>query len=89
MDQQFKHIHGYVTLKVSDLYEKLKGDPKEYAERLMYVMDRVSHQGKVGVVIEYDLPVLDHKWEVVRKILQDNHLNYQMYGCSRAGYIQY
>ncbi len=55
----------------------------------MYVIDRVSCQGKVGVVIEYDLLVLDPKWEVVRKILQDNHLNYQMYGCSQAGYIQY
>ena len=73
MSQQFKPIHGYITLKVSDLYEKLRGDPKEYAERLRYIMDRVSCQGKVGVVIEYDLPVLDHKWEVVRKILQAHY----------------
>ena len=63
MSQQFKHIHGYVTLKVSDLYKELNGDPKEYTERLRYVMDRVSCQGRVGVV---------------RKILQDNHLNRQM-----------
>ena len=64
MSQQFKRIHGYVTLKVSDLYEKLNGDPKEYAERLRYVMDRVSYQGKVGVVIEYDYPclILNGKW---------------------------
>ena len=59
VSQQFKYIHGYVTLKVSDLYEEMRGDPKECAERLMYVMDRVSHQGKAGVVIEYDVPVLD------------------------------
>lgn len=89
MSQQFKRIHGYVTLKVSDLYKELNGDPKEYTERLRYVMDRVSCQGRVGVVIEYDLLVLDPKWEVVRKILQDNHLNHQMYGCSQAGYIQH
>ena len=74
--------HRYYKVVESDVPGWQDSDAK-------YVMDRVSCQGKVGVVIEYDLIVLDPKWEVVRKILQDNHLNYQMFGCSQAGYIQY